>query len=218
MASSSWIQALAGKRAWACMALFGAVLIGFQYYLLFNRTAARVSVAAAPAIDLPLPDFQLTERNGQPLGKADLAGHPWIANFIFTSCPGPCLDMTRAMLRLQKELLPEFPGVRLVSFSIDPETDTPAVLSAFASSYGADPARWLFLTGPRETLAALCQKGFNLVLADADEGQRATTGRFIHSTKFVLVDGRGHIRGYADGLSPDAPGALRAQLRALEAP
>lgn len=218
MASFSWIQALAGKRALVFMALFGAVLIGFQYYLLFKRTAERAPVAAAPAIDLPLPDFQLTERSGRPVSKADLAGHPWIANFIFTSCPGPCLDMTRAMLRLQKELLPEFPGVRLVSFSIDPETDTPAALSTFASSYGADPDRWLFLTGPRETLSALCQKGFNLVLAEADESQRAETGRFIHSTKFVLVDGRGRIRGYVDGLSPEAAGTLRSQLRALEAP
>src|SRR5689334_24366880 len=112
----------------------------------------------------PLPDlgtvppFALTERAGTPLGAADLAGHVWIADFVFTRCPDFCPALTGRMAGLQKRLAAGDDPVRLVSFSVDPAHDTPAVLTAYATRAGAS-GTWLFATGPRTDVAALLRDG-----------------------------------------------------------
>ncbi len=145
-----------------------------------------------------VPGFSLVERNGKTVTLADLKGHILIVDFIFTTCPGPCPVMTGRMKNLQDELK-EKPDVRLVSVTVDPETDTPAVLSKYADSFGADPSRWYFLTGPRSAIKSLATDGLHLTL-EVNTGASAVPGQgpIVHSTRFVLVDGRGHLRGYYD--------------------
>lgn len=142
----------------------------------------------------PLPDFEMTAVTVRTLGslrKKDLEGAPWIANFIFTRCGGPCPVLSSEMAGLQRTL-PE--GIRLVSFTVDPDWDTPKVLAKYAQSFGAEPGRWLFVTGEKGALYKLMYEGFNLPIL---EDRRAPSGfRVTHSTKFVLVDGRGIVRGY----------------------
>src|SRR3989441_8540501 len=91
-----------------------------------------------------VPGFQLTNQNGQPFGSAQLSGKIWIADFIYTTCPGPCPMISSRMSELQKPL--EKTDVHLVSFSVDPEKDTPEVLRGYAEMLRAEPKRWDFLT------------------------------------------------------------------------
>jgi protein SCO1 len=152
--------------------------------------------------DLPdygaVPPFSLTDRTERPVRLSDLAGKVWVVDFIFTSCPGPCPAMTSQMKRLQDELKGKR-QVRLVSITVDPETDTPAVLSRYAAAVGGDPERWFFLTGPKNEIRNLANQGLHLAVAEnPNAATNPEQGAIIHSTRFVLVDGRAHIRGYFD--------------------
>ncbi len=142
-----------------------------------------------------VPEFTLLERSGVPFGSADLQGRIWIANFIFTSCSGICPIMTSHMSELQNTLLKSgLATVKLVSFSVDPEVDTPEVLSRFAQKYGAQPGMWYFLTGRNDLIQELASRGFRLSAAGVDPPEP-----IIHSNQFVLVDAARRIRKYYVG-------------------
>jgi protein SCO1/2 len=156
-----------------------------------------------------VPAFQLVNQNGQPFGSAQLNGKIWIADFIFTSCRGPCPLISTRMSELQKPL--EKTDVHLVSFSVDPETDTPEVLRGYAEKLQADPKRWDFLTGPKSAIYKLSHDGFKLAVSDGSEAE----GVPVHSTRMALVDRHGQIRGYYDALEPDAMTKLLADTNHL---
>ena len=150
-----------------------------------------------------VPRFELTDQTGQAFQRSGLDGHVWIADFIFTNCPGPCPRMSSKMHSLQKAT-PE--DVRLVSFTVDPARDTPSALAAYGRDFAADPARWSFLTGPSATLNRLSMDTFLLGPLEAT---------LEHSTRFVLVDGKGRIRAtYLSG-DPDALDRIKADVARL---
>lgn len=156
-----------------------------------------------------VPSFQLTNQNGRSFGSAQLAGKIWIADFIFTSCPGPCPMVSSRMSELQRPL--QKSDVHLVSFSVDPEKDTPEVLRGYAEKLDAQSGRWDFLTGSKFAIYDLSKNGFNLAVSDGSE----EAGVPVHTTRFVLVDRRGTIRGYYDALAPDAVTKLLADTSHL---
>jgi len=156
-----------------------------------------------------VPSFELTNQDAQPFGSQQLSGKIWIADFIFTSCPGPCPIISTRMGELQKPLAKS--DVHLISVSVDPEKDTPEVLRVYADKLRKEPLRWDFLTGPIAAITALSRDGFKLALS---EGEQPESGP-IHSTRFVLVDRRGTIRGYYDALSPDGVTKLLADTNHL---
>jgi protein SCO1/2 len=156
-----------------------------------------------------VPSFQLTNQNGQPFGSTQLAGKIWIADFVYTTCPGPCPMISSRMSELQKPL--EKTDVHLVSFSVDPEKDTPAVLRRYAERLQAEPGRWDFLTGPKSAIYNLSHDGFKLAISDGSDAQRIP----VHSTRIVLVDRRGQIRGYYDATEADAVTKLVADTNHL---
>ena len=133
-----------------------------------------------------VPEFQLTAQGGQPFDSKVLAGKIWVADFIYTTCPGPCPRMTSQMHQIQSSIA-KMPDVKLVSFTVDPATDTPAVLAEYAKEHGASAEHWYFLTGAPETLQRLDRDVFKLGNLDAS---------LEHSTRFVLVDRQSRIRGY----------------------
>jgi len=155
------------------------------------------------------PTFELVNQDAQPFGSEQLAGKIWIADFIFTTCPGPCPIISTRMSELQRPL--EKSGVHLVSFTVDPEKDTPEVLRAYADKLRKQPFRWDFLTGPRDAIHSVSRDGFKLGLSEGAEED----GGPIHTTRFVLVDRRGTIRGYYDALAPDAVTKLLADTNHL---
>lgn len=172
--------------------------------------AALLLTACAKAPELPsyanIPPFTLTSQSGEDFNsQTELAGKVWIADFIFTSCAGPCPRMSSFMLRLQNEFQ-SLPDVRLVSFTVDPAVDVPSVLAEYAGRFKADPKRWFFLTGAREDLQKLCREAF--LLGDV-------TGNLEHSTRFVLVDKHGALRGYYMSALVDDMNKLISDTRAL---
>jgi len=156
-----------------------------------------------------VPSFQLTNQNGQSFGSAQLDGKIWIADFIYTTCPGPCPMISSRMSELQKPL--EKTDVHLVSFSVDPEKDTPAVLRSYAEKLQAEPGRWDFLTGAKSAIYKLSHDGFKLAVSDGSDAQ----GIPVHSTRMVLVDRRGQIRGYYDAAEPETMTKLVADTNHL---
>lgn len=167
---------------------------------------------ARHAVQLPVvsrvPEFSFTTEEGAPFTRADLQGRVSIVDFVFTTCGGTCPMMSTKMSELQTELRGDV-RVQFVSVSVDPETDTPAVLAAYGKGYGAVPGKWFFLTGDKQAIFTLTRSGFHLGLDT--EGLDA----IIHSQKFVLVDANADIRGYYD--SDDAMRRLIADARALAA-
>lgn len=161
-------------------------------------------------------DFTLTNQFGAPVTLADLRGHVWVADIIFTRCAGPCPRMTQQMKALQDALPPDS-GARLVTLTTDPDFDTPPVLRAYAERFGADPKRWLFLTGRKEQIAALAIESLKLTMQEKQPADRESPADlFIHSTLFVVVDKHGRLRDVFETTGEDVdPAVVRAQILAL---
>ncbi len=175
----------------------------------FAFAALAILTACSPRTPLEVygqvPPFRLTDQNNQPFDRSALAGKVWVADFIYTTCTGPCPLMSNRMRRVQKEVA-VFPDVRLVSFTVDPQRDTPAVLAEYARRYQAEPERWHFLTGDPAALHALGRDGFKLNSVD---------GSLTHSIRFVLVDRKARIRGYYESMESDFMDRLVADIRRL---
>jgi protein SCO1/2 len=152
-----------------------------------------------------IPDFHLISNTGAPFDRTSLDGKIWVADFIYTHCPGPCPRMSAQMRRVQTAVT-AIPDVRLVSFSVDPERDTPPVLAQYAVRYQAQPGRWFFLTGDRSTLDSLDRHAFMLGNVD---------GSLQHSTRFVLIDRQSRIRGYYGTDQDDPTAQLIVDIRRL---
>jgi protein SCO1/2 len=167
----------------------------------------------------PLPvygqvaDFNLTNQLGRRVSLADLRGHVWVTDVIFTRCPGPCLTMTRQMKELQLALAPSSTA-RLVTLTTDPTFDTPPVLNAYASRFAANTNRWMFLTGTKEQIRDLAVGSLKLTALDKKpEEQQSPTDLFVHSTIFVVVDKQGQVRGVFQTTGEDVdPKQTRAEI------
>lgn len=149
----------------------------------------------APALRIPLPEFALTDHHGRAFGLGEVRGRVWIADFIFTSCPTVCPKLTKRMQEIQHRGRHLGDALRLVSFTVDPEVDTPQVLAAYAAEHHAG-ARWLFVTGPLGDVETTVVKGFKLAMGK----EQTISGIFeiFHGERLVLVDPQGAIRGYYD--------------------
>jgi len=163
-----------------------------------------------PGTPLPvlgeLPEFHLVTQNGVAIDRDGLAGEPAILDLIYTECPLECPRMTDRLAALGDQLAP---GVRRVSVSVDPEHDTPAALTAFARQHHAVARDWWFLTGAMPEIHRLAVEGLKLgVVTTPAEDPRAAQLAITHSTKLVLVDGSGRIRGYYDAFDDGSTGRL----------
>jgi protein SCO1 len=157
-------------------------------------------------LDYPVGEFSLTERSGKTITDKDLRGQVWIGSFVFTRCTGPCPAVTNTMARLQADLKDELNAgkVRLVTFTVDPARDDLAALKDYANSRQADPNNWLFLTGEEKTVHKLLQEQFKQA-AERKVGPDVQPGdEFGHSTRLILVDKNGVIRGMYEGLPNDS--------------
>jgi protein SCO1/2 len=139
-----------------------------------------------------VPPFTMTDSAGHSFEGASLLGKVWIADFIYTTCPAACPMMSARMQRVHKQIA-GLPDVRIVSISVDPK-DTPAALKAFAARYGGATPDWIFLTGTAQTVHQIAFTTFHT---------GDILGKIEHSTKFVLVDKQGVIRGYYSSLAAE---------------
>jgi len=184
---------------------------------LLGVLAARAMIALRPAEELPVlgevPSFVLTDQNGAAFSDADLAGIPWIATFVYSTCPGPCPRVIEKIQAADRRLSHD-PRIRLVSVTVDPAADTPEVLAVYGHNRSIDPARWKLLTGDPDAVFALVRGGFKLGV-ERDESAGPDVGPVIHSLMAVLVDGKRRVRGYYDTDDADAMDRLVADARAL---
>lgn len=193
-------------------AVLGAALIAAFLAGAWNRFAPEPS----PPLDIigQAPEFTLTSSTGATVSTADLAGKPYVVDFIFTRCVAACPVMTNRMATLGEgdDLVPGTDFHR-VSISVDPEHDTPQVMADYAASRNIGPADgWIFLTGETETIYEIARDGF-LLAVDPDSGD--PNNPIAHSTRFVLVDGEGRIRGYYDAFEMDEVRELDRHLSQL---
>ncbi len=184
--------------------------MAFSYWTGLALSAALLFTGCSAKPALPtygvVSSFVLTDQTGAQFASAPaLKGKVWVADFIFTNCPGPCPRMSGQMRQVQKEFTGE-DGVRFVSITVDPARDTPAALAEYAKHYEAEPGKWFFLTGPPDQLHDLSRRVF--MVGDVD-------GNLEHSTRFALVDRTSHIRGYYVSSQPDAIPTLIADAKRL---
>lgn len=169
-----------------------------------------------------VPAFEHVDQQGRPFGSSALLGRPWIASFFFTSCPSICPRLMRTLAEVQDRLEEAGSAARIVSFTVDPVTDTPEKLAAHAAELGADPDRWTFVTGEPAALYRTIVAGFKQPMGDGkpEEGERPPKDDgdvaldIAHGVRFVLVDAELGIRGLYDA---DAAGvdALLSDLALL---
>lgn len=179
----------------------------------FGGKPAAEAVEPLPVLGT-VPAFTLTDTTGAAVTTESLRGVVWVANFIFTSCPDVCPMLSAHMADVQAHYA-STPGVRLVSFSVDPGTDTPPVLAAYGARFGADAARWSFLTGPIDTLKPVVVGGFKMMLERIEatpgtESKPPAPATVLHGERFVVVDRAGQIRAYPDPKEPGKAGIYAA--------
>lgn len=174
--------------------LAGAIGIAgvLRWRSLAGTSQASVNVAVDQPAGAPVPDFVLTDQNGRSVALANLRGRVWIGAFIFTRCSDICPGMAATLASLQTAIPDK--DVLLVSFSVDPEHDTPAILNAYAQKLGADGERWHLVTGAKADIERV-SRGMLLGLSMSDKPQEVT-----HSDRFVLVGRDGVVRGYYSAL------------------
>jgi len=192
----------------------GLLIVILAVALALSRVEPKRGRAAAPPVLGQVADFMLTNQNGQTVTLADLRGHVWVADIIFTSCAGPCPRMTKQMKALQ-DGLPSASNARLVTLTTDPGTDTPAVLKTYAARFGADLGRWMFLTGTKREIAGLAIGSLKLTAIEKKPEEREDPNDlFIHSTIFVVVDKQARLRGVFE-TEGEAIDPLRARKEIL---
>ena len=192
-----------GRHLWVGVGLGVATLV--LAYVLAQVKSHITPKQALPVIG-PVADFTLTNQNGRAVSLADLRGRVWVADIIFTRCPGPCLKMTRQMKNLQ-EALGATSEAKLVTLTTDADFDTPPVLRAYAERFGADTNRWMFLTGTKQGVAKLAIDSLKLTAVEKKPEERESAqDLFVHSTIFVIVDKQGRLRGVfettGEGIDP----------------
>ena len=172
------------KILWIVIAvLLAGIIVLRVYYSPDNKKTGLMTIG-------PVPEFNFVNQDSQNVTRNVFYGKVTVADFIFTTCAGPCPLMSGKMQELQQTFARES-HVQLVSFSVDPEYDTPSILTAYSTRFGAIKGKWTFLTGQKQQMYTLIRKGFLL-------GVEADSTTILHSTKFVLVDADGIIRGYYD--------------------
>ena len=170
------------------------VIVGIAASFVLGATALIVIITAErSSSELPVlgkvPQFQFIKQDGSPFGSYDMLGKINIIDFIFTSCRDLCPAMSGNMARLYHQF--DSSGkIQFVSITVDPEHDSLSVLRQYSQSFGVNDNRWVFLWQSQDEVARLSEKGFMLSAIDLPEG---------HSSKFILVDDKGQIRGYYEG-------------------
>ncbi|HZR16044.1 MAG TPA: SCO family protein [Verrucomicrobiae bacterium] len=206
------------RLLWLGLALTATLLV-----LAFLLAAFKSRAAKARSLPVygQVASFVLTNQDGQPLASSNLLGKVWVADIIFTRCPGPCLKMTRLMRDLQSAL-PPASQAKLVSLTTDAEYDSPPILKAYAQRFGADFNRWMFLTGTPKQIAEVAIDSLKLTaIPKKTEERESPADLFVHSTIFVVVDKHGQLRGIFETTGEDVDPArvkhdIVAAVRRLE--
>jgi protein SCO1/2 len=202
----------ARRPAWPLWLLLVSTIVVIASY---GWVRFRVSQSRVLPMIGQVTGFTLTNQMGQSIDATTLKGQVWVADLIFTRCPGPCLKLTRNLVALQQQFAPH-QSVRFVSLTADPEFDTPEILRAYAQRFGADGSRWHFLTGTRTNINQVAIGQLLLAVQEKEPDQReAPQDLYLHSTKWVLIDASGRLRAIYEGTDPNSVRAAARDIRRL---
>lgn len=181
--------------------------------ILGNREAIVKTVNGKQIVDTlyhQIPDFEFISQDSVKITQKDFAGKIYVADFFFTTCPTICPKMKTQMLRIYKKFK-DNPKVAILSHTIDPRHDTPAVLKEFSKNLGIQNSMWQMVTGDKAKIYEIGQKSY-MVSATDDPTQ---PGGIVHSGAFILVDKNRHIRGIYDGTEPERVNKLMEDMDTL---
>jgi protein SCO1 len=198
------------KRKLAFLGGFFILLI-IGFYFALTRLVPGFGEPALPVLSY-VPPFSFEDQEGRTITDKDLAGKVYVAEYFFTTCRGICPKMNGHMRDLAGEYATE-PDFRLVSYTVDPETDSVARMKKYADSLGADPGRWFFLTGRKDSLYHLARSGY--LLDDPKNNALNINEQFLHTQFIALVDRSGRVRKIYDSLKSEELAELRKDIRAL---
>ncbi|MGP8020215.1 MAG: SCO family protein [Limisphaerales bacterium] len=215
------------ERLFATILIIGSLLFAAGYGLLLvalnNRGGDSVdetdyamegseSLLIPPDHPRQLVNFTLTDRTERAVTRSDLNGKILVVDFLFTSCSLTCPAVNSQMAQIQ-QLTTNQPDVKLVSLTVDPRDDTPAVLEKYGERFGADPNRWLFLTGDKAQLYDLI--GTSFLASDTNDAFSYMPGNFAHTERIAVVDAHGRLQGYFDGLNQNTATAVASEITKL---
>ena len=201
------------ERLFQAVLLALAVLVGLGFWVAATALSRRDELRGIPP-DQPrqLADFSLTDSTGRLVTRAELDGKILVVSFLFTSCSLTCPEVSKRMAEIQK-LTATNDDVWLVSLTVDPRTDTPPVLAKWGARFGADTNRWHFLTGKKTVLHGLLAQSF--LAQDHGDPFNSMPGNFTGTERIAVVDRHGRTRIYFDGLRPETPAAVVAEIGKL---
>jgi len=195
------------------LALF-AVVVGLVAWILATRLRPSRARALGLSLSFPAPAFNLLDQDGKAFDSARLQGKVWVADFIYTRCGASCPTLSAQMAALQKSFRGQ-EGLALVSITVDPRHDRPAVLKRYANAFGADPSNWAFLSGDADGTDALIEHGFKLPVQRVRAPDGGEHVDIPHSSTLALVDRHGLIRAYYEGIEESAWPKLADGIKAL---
>jgi cytochrome oxidase Cu insertion factor (SCO1/SenC/PrrC family) len=223
MAKTTKRKERSDERLFFAVAVVAALIFGAGYVFLMLAmnhrektpnvpTPSSDAVALEPDHSRELVDFSLTDRTGRTVTRSDLAGKFLVVDFLFTSCSLTCPVVNGHMAEIQK-LTATQPDVELLSLTVDPRDDTTEVLTKYGAQFGADTNRWLLLTGEKNDLYHLIATSF--LSQDENDPFTYMPGNFSHTERIAVVDSRGNVRAYFDGLSENVATAVVQQIARL---
>lgn len=187
-------------KLFVLLLVFGLPLAFFGYFE-WKKHKTGLRLEELPYLSqVPIPAFSLLTQKGNLFSREELTGKIVVADFFFTTCPGICRKMGQQMKRVANFFgtSAQFRSDWLImSFTVNPEVDTPNRLREYAEEIGATTDKWIFLTGEKDSLYRLATTFFKLPVIQV--GTDTLPEPFVHSERFVLLDKEGFIRGYYDG-------------------
>jgi protein SCO1/2 len=201
------------ERLFQFILLVLAAVVALGFWWAATALSRRDELRGLPP-DKPrqLAGFSLTDSTGRAVTRAELDGKILAVSFLFTGCGTTCPEVSQRMAEIQR-LTANQSDVRLVSLTVDPRSDTPPVLAKWGMRYGADTNRWLLLTGNKATLQGLI--GTSFLNTDASDPFNSMPCNFIGTERIAIVDQHGQVRMFFNGLRPETPAAVVAEMERL---
>jgi protein SCO1/2 len=223
MSKSSGSKEHDGERLFLIVAITMSLIFGTVFFLFIyalNKHEEQTGAAAenspprliSPDHPRQLVNFSLTDRTGRNVTQSELTGKILVVDFLYTSCSLTCPVVNKCMAQIQ-ELTTNQPDVKLVSLTVDPRDDTVDALEKYGERFGADTNRWLLLTGDKTALYDLIGNSF--LAQDLNDPFNYMPGNFVHTERIALVDSRGKLRGFFDGLNQDTAEAVVEEINSM---
>ncbi len=198
-----------GKKVGLYGIFFLILFLGF--YLALSRFIPGYGENRLPVLSLVHP-IAFTDQEGRQITQKDIAGKVYVAEYFFTTCHGICPEMNANIRNLSREFAAE-PDFRILSHTVDPETDSVARMKRYADSLGADPSKWYFLTGRKDSLYRMARESY--LLDDPKNNLQNLDEQFIHTQFVALVDKNGKVRKIYDSLKKGEVAELEKDIRIL---